>query len=71
LAIEVRSLGVIKGGGLALGHGSIMVGKRCDKFQTVDQAGRGKDQTLFATVDVAVLFKSGYKGRTYVNIVPS
>jgi len=68
---EGRRLGVKKFGGQAVVAGNILVRQRGTKFHAGDNVGLAKDHTLFATVDGAVLFKSGYKGRTYVNIVPA
>jgi large subunit ribosomal protein L27 len=30
----------------------------------------GRDHTLFATVEGAIEFKKGLKGRTFVNVLP-
>ncbi|MBX2830237.1 MAG: 50S ribosomal protein L27 [Rhodospirillales bacterium] len=68
---EGRRLGVKKFGGQAVVAGNILVRQRGTKFHAGDNVGLAKDHTLFATVDGAVLFKSGYKGRTYVTIVPA
>ncbi|PKR60078.1 MULTISPECIES: 50S ribosomal protein L27 [Thalassospira] len=68
---EGRRLGVKKFGGQAVVAGNILVRQRGTKFHAGDNVGLAKDHTLFATVNGSVLFKSGYKGRTYVTIVPA
>ncbi|WP_430469386.1 50S ribosomal protein L27 [Thalassospira lucentensis] len=68
---EGRRLGVKKFGGQAVVAGNILVRQRGTKFHPGDNVGLAKDHTLFATVNGSVLFKSGYKGRTYVTIVPA
>ncbi|NIZ00141.1 50S ribosomal protein L27 [Thalassospira lucentensis] len=68
---EGRRLGVKKFGGQAVVAGNILVRQRGTKYHPGDNVGVGKDHTLFATVDGSVLFKSGFKGRTYVTIVPA
>ena len=68
---EGRRLGVKKFGGQTVVAGNILVRQRGTKFHPGDNVGLAKDHTLFATVNGSVLFKSGYKGRTYVTIVPA
>ena len=68
---EGRRLGVKKFGGQAVVAGNILVRQRGTKFHAGDNVGLAKDHTLFATVDGSVKFKSGFKGRTYVTVVPA
>ncbi len=68
---ECRRLGVKKFGGQAVVAGNILVRQRGTKFHAGDNVGLAKDHTLFATVNGSVQFKSGFKGRTYVTVVPA
>ncbi|OSQ38532.1 50S ribosomal protein L27 [Thalassospira mesophila] len=68
---EGRRLGVKKFGGQAVVAGNILVRQRGTKFHAGENVGLAKDHTLFATAGGSVQFKSGFKGRTYVNIVPA
>ncbi|OSQ46691.1 50S ribosomal protein L27 [Thalassospira alkalitolerans] len=68
---EGRRLGVKKFGGQAVVAGNILVRQRGTKFHAGDNVGLAKDHTLFATSGGSVQFKSGFKGRTYVCVVPA
>ena len=68
---RAQRLGVKVFDGTQVTAGSIIVRQRGTKFHAGDNVGLAKDHTLFATVNGSVLFKSGYKGRTYVTIVPA
>ena len=65
-----KMLGVKKFGGEAIEAGNIIVRQRGTKFHPGNNVGIGKDHTLFATADGQVSFKTGYKRRTYVSVVP-
>lgn len=64
-----QRLGVKKFGGEAVISGNIIVRQRGTKFHPGANVGIGTDHTLFATADGHVQFKSGIRGRTFVNVV--
>ena len=64
-----QRLGVKKFGGEAVISGNIIVRQRGTKFYPGANVGIGTDHTLFATADGKVQFKTGLKGRTFVNVV--
>lgn len=65
-----RRLGVKKYGGEAVIPGNILVRQRGTKWWPGDNVGIGKDHTLFAVAEGAVSFRKGYKGRTFVSVLP-
>ncbi|MEY8830767.1 50S ribosomal protein L27 [Sedimentitalea sp. XS_ASV28] len=65
-----RRLGVKLYGGQAAISGNIIVRQRGTKFWPGEGVGMGKDHTIFATVDGAVTFHKGLKGRTFVSVMP-
>lgn len=65
-----RRLGVKKYGGEAVIPGNILVRQRGTKLWPGENVGMGKDHTLFATVEGAVSFRKGLKGRTFVSVLP-
>jgi large subunit ribosomal protein L27 len=64
-----QRLGVKRFGGEHVIAGNIIVRQRGTKFHPGPNVGLGRDYTLFATADGAVLFRRGFKGRTYVSVV--
>jgi large subunit ribosomal protein L27 len=66
-----RRLGVKLYGGQAAIPGNIIVRQRGTKFWPGDGVGMGRDHTLFATVQGAVTFRKGLKGRTFVSVLPA
>jgi len=66
-----KMLGVKMFGGQAIEAGNIIVRQRGTQFHPGDNVGMGRDHTLFATADGHVSFKSGYKRRTYVSVIPA
>ena len=64
-----KRLGVKLYGGQAAIAGNIIIRQRGTKFRPGIGVGLGKDHTIFALVDGKVLFKKGYKERTFVSIV--
>ena len=64
-------LGVKKYGGEAIAAGNIIVRQRGTKFHPGDNVAMGKDHTIFATTDGHVQFKSGFKRRTYISVLPA
>ncbi len=69
---ESKRLGVKRYGGEAVTAGNIIVRQRGTVFHPGDNVGIGKDHTLFAKVDGAVLFTvKGAEKRKTVSIVPA
>lgn len=66
-----RRLGVKLYGGEAAIAGNIIVRQRGTKFWPGQGVGIGKDHTIFATVDGAVTFHKGLKGRTFISVTPA
>ena len=50
---------------------SIIVRQRGTKHHPGQNVGMGKDHTLFATVEGNVKFRKGFKGRTFVSVLPA
>ncbi|KPP91120.1 MAG: LSU ribosomal protein L27 RpmA [Rhodobacteraceae bacterium HLUCCA08] len=65
-----RRLGVKKFGGEHVIPGNIIARQRGNKFWPGDGVGQGKDHTLFAKVEGNVSFRKGFKGRTFVSVMP-
>lgn len=65
-----RRLGVKRYGGETVAAGAIIVRQRGTKMWPGANVGMGKDHTLFATVDGAVSFRRGVKGRQFVSVTP-
>ncbi len=68
---EGRRLGVKKSGGQAVNAGNIIIRQRGTKYATGKNVGIGKDHTIFALMDGAVLFSKGRGGKAIVNVVPA
>ena len=66
-----RRLGVKKYGGEAVIPGNIIVRQRGTKWWPGENVGMGKDHTLFALVEGHVEFHKGFKGRTFISILPA
>jgi len=66
---ESKRLGVKKYGGQAVLSGNIIIRQRGTKFHPGDNVGIGKDHTLFAMSEGKVKFSTGYKNRTFVNVI--
>ncbi|MEQ9440059.1 MAG: 50S ribosomal protein L27 [Cyclobacteriaceae bacterium] len=67
---ESKRLGVKKFGGENVIAGNIIVRQRGTKHHPGTNVGIGKDHTLYALTNGAVLFKKGRQDRSYVHIVP-
>ncbi len=65
-----QRLGVKKYGGERVLAGNILVRQRGTKFHPGDNVGCGRDYTLFAKATGTVVFKKGFKGRTFVGVMP-
>ena len=63
-----RRLGVKKFGGEAVVAGNIIIRQRGTKYFAGENVGMGKDHTLFAKADGAVVFATKKHDRTYVNV---
>ena len=66
-----RRLGVKLFGGQAAIAGNIIVRQRGTRWYPGVGVGMGKDHTLFATQDGAVSFRKGFKGRTFIDVMPA
>ena len=65
-----KRLGIKIFGGDAAIPGNIIVRQRGTNYHPGKGVDIGKDHTIFATVDGRVVFKKGYKRRTYVSVRP-
>lgn len=69
---ESKRLGVKRYGGERVRAGNILVRQRGTKFHPGNNVGRGRDDTLFATSDGAVVFEiKGPKKRQFISVVPA
>jgi len=66
-----KMLGVKLFGGEMVAGGNVIVRQRGTKFHAGANVGMGKDHTLYALADGQVSFKTGFKRRTYVSVVPA
>ncbi|MEM7721386.1 MAG: 50S ribosomal protein L27 [Pseudomonadota bacterium] len=66
-----RRLGVKKYGGEAVIPGNIIVRQRGTRWYPGTGVGMGKDHTLFATEEGHVTFTKGFKGRTFISVLPA
>ena len=66
-----RRLGVKKFGGQHVLAGNILIRQRGTKVHPGENVGIGKDHTLFALIEGAVLFSIGQKNRSFVSVVKS
>jgi large subunit ribosomal protein L27 len=65
-----RRLGVKRFGGEAVIPGNILVRQRGTKFWPGTGVGLGRDHTIFATAEGQVSFRRGFKGRTFISVLP-
>ncbi len=65
-----RRLGVKKFGGESVISGNIIVRQRGTKWFPGTGVGLGRDHTIFATTDGNVKFHKGFKGRTFISVMP-
>ena len=66
-----RRLGVKKFGGETVIPGNIIVRQRGNKWWPGAGVGQGKDHTIFATEEGRVKFHKGFKGRTFISVLPA
>ena len=68
---RAKRLGVKRFDGQIVSAGSILVRQRGTPFKPGNNVGRGKDDTLFATVSGTVKFQNrGHKGK-FVHVLPA
>jgi large subunit ribosomal protein L27 len=63
-----QRLGVKMFGGQKIEAGNIICRQRGTQFHPGKNVGMGKDHTLFALTDGHVMFRKGFKRRTFVSI---
>ena len=68
---ESKRLGVKLYGGQVVKPGNVIVRQRGTQFHPGENVFMGKDHTIHAKIDGTVLFKKGYKNRTFISIVPA
>jgi large subunit ribosomal protein L27 len=66
-----RRLGVKLFGGQAAIPGNIIVRQRGTEWFPGAGVGMGRDHTIFAVVEGKVSFKKGFKGRTFISVLPA
>ena len=66
-----RRLGVKLFGGQAAIPGNIIVRQRGTEWFPGVGVGMGRDHTIFAVVEGKVSFKKGFKGRTFISVLPT
>lgn len=67
---NAQRLGIKRFGGQFVTAGSILVRQRGTKFYPGVNVGRGKDDTLFTTVDGYVTFEWAKKNRKQISVYP-
>ena len=65
-----RRLGVKKYGGEMVIPGNIICRQRGNKWWPGDGVGQGKDHTIYAVNEGSVNFHKGFKGRTFISVIP-
>lgn len=65
-----RRLGIKKYGGELVIPGNIICRQRGTKWYPGTGVGMGKDHTIFAVQEGNVSFKKGFKGRTFISVLP-
>ena len=66
-----RRLGVKLFGGQSAIPGNIIVRQRGTEWFPGVGVGMGRDHTIFAVVEGKVTFKKGFKGRTFISVLPA
>jgi large subunit ribosomal protein L27 len=66
-----RRLGVKLFGGQAAIPGNIIVRQRGTEWFPGVGVGMGRDHTIFAIAEGKVTFKKGFKGRTFISVLPT
>ncbi|MCJ7872288.1 50S ribosomal protein L27 [Phaeobacter sp. J2-8] len=65
-----RRLGVKLYGGQHAIPGNIIARQRGNKWWPGEGVGEGKDHTIYATAEGQVTFRKGFKGRTFISVLP-
>jgi large subunit ribosomal protein L27 len=65
-----KRLGVKVFGGQAAKAGNIIVRQRGTQHHPSTNVGIGRDHTLFALIDGRVVFRKGFKNRSFVSVEP-
>ncbi|MGY6633588.1 MAG: 50S ribosomal protein L27 [Alkalilacustris sp.] len=68
---EGRRLGVKLFGGQTVRPGGIIVRQRGTRWWPGEGVGMGRDHTIFAVTEGNVTFRKGFKGRTFVSVLPA
>jgi len=66
-----RRLGVKLYGGQAAAPGNIILRQRGTQWWPGEGVGMGRDHTIFAVTEGRVTFRKGFKGRTFVSVLPA
>ncbi len=66
-----RRLGIKKYGGESVISGNIIARQRGNKWWPGEGVGEGKDHTIFAVTQGHVSFRKGFKGRTFISVLPA
>lgn len=66
-----KYLGVKAAGGSLVNAGTIVLRQRGTVIKPGDNAGIGRDHTIFALVDGTVSFRNGRNNKKQVDIIPS
>jgi large subunit ribosomal protein L27 len=66
-----RRLGIKKFGGEVVVPGNIIARQRGTKWWPGEGVGMGKDHTIFAVSEGNVSFRKGFKGRTFISVMPA
>ncbi|PWW82132.1 MULTISPECIES: 50S ribosomal protein L27 [Prosthecochloris] len=66
-----KYLGVKASGGSLVSAGSIIVRQRGTVFKPGNNAGIGKDHTIYALVDGKVHFRNGRNDKKHIDVLPA
>ncbi len=66
-----KYLGVKASGGSRVSAGSIIVRQRGTVFKPGNNAGIGRDHTIFALIDGKVHFRNGQNNKKHIDILPA
>ena len=66
-----KYLGVKAAGGSVVNAGTIILRQRGTAIKPGDNAGLGRDHTIFALVDGTVHFRNGRNNKKQVDIIPA
>ncbi len=67
---NAKRLGVKRYGGQTVKAGSIIVRQRGTRFHPGVNVGKGRDDTLFATVDGRVVFEYSNRAKKQISVYP-